>query len=335
MGRRFMSSRKKLPPGVPRQSDCVLVYTIEHEYILQETGKIVVLMPHQRRILNHVFTVQKTPNAGMMPYRTAIYSATKKSAKTETSAMVAYAWARQNGGEILFIANDKQQVQERAFGRLVNMLLRMKAKYPDRYEKVVISDPTAELIKLRTMKGEESRIRAIPCDPYGEAGGHQSLTLWDELWGYRQDRATLLWSELQPVPTVKKSMRFVTTYAGWFGVSELLWSLYEYGVQPNMESDMEPRGERVPGLEDLPCFRNGSMFVYWDHECRCPWQTEKFLQEARNDPATRMRKSEYLRLWENRWTTGEEAFIDMDQIEKLMGMGERAGLINHMRGMFR
>lgn len=308
------------------EKECPLVKCIESEYILQETGNLIVLLPHHRRILNHIFQEKKD---GATIYRTALFSAPKKSAKTEIQAMVGYAWARTYGGEILVVANDKIQAQERCYGRIVNMLLRMKNKTPDLYEKILKQDPTADLIEFTN----ESRIRAIPCDPYGEAGGHQSLTLWDELWGYRQDRANLLWSELQPVPTVQKSMRFVTTYAGWFGVSELLWSLYEFCVQPDMENEMEPRGERVPGLEDLPCYRNESMFAYWDHECRAPWQTEQFIEDARRDPAARMRKSEILRLWENRWTTGEESFIEIEQVEKLMGLGEKMGLVNNMRGM--
>ena len=314
------------PTRKKREQDCRLVARIEKEYILLETGGLVRLMSHQRRILNHVFSVD---HKSRVPYRTAVYSAPKKSAKTECQAMVGYGWAREWGGDILVVANDKQQAEERCFGRLVSMLLRMKSKNPALYEEVLKSDPTSDTIEFNN----GARIRAIPCDPYGEAGGHQSLTLWDELWGYRQDRATLLWSELQPVPTVQKSMRFVTTYAGWFGVSELLWSMYEFVVQPDMENEGEPRGERVPGLEDLPCYKNGSMFAYWDHECRCPWQTPEFLEEARNDPAARMRKSEFLRLWENRWTTGEESFIDAEQIERLMIQGQKAGLVNRMRGL--
>jgi hypothetical protein len=61
-----------------------------------------------------------------------------------------------------------------------------------------------------------------------------------------------------------------------------------------------------------------------------PWHTPVFLEEARNDPSVKGRESEFRRLWENRWTTGKEAFIDVNLVDQRMEEGQAAGLVNHM-----
>ena len=293
---------------------------IEKEFILPETGELLKLQTHQKRILNHIFEMPKTG----VRYRTAVYSCPKKSGKTEIAAAVSQAWAREYGGLILSIANDKDQAKERMFARLSASLRQWQKKDQGFYESLLQKDPTDLEVLFNS---PDAVVRAIPCDPYGEAGGHFSLTVWDELWAYKSEESSILWSELQPVPTVDKSMRFVTTYAGWYGKSDLLWSIYEDVVRP--DSDGNPTGEKAPGLEDLPCYVKGSTFVYWDHEARMPWQTQEFLEQARSDPVMRSQPAEFLRLWENRWTQGEESFLDIHAIDRLMEIGKSLGLYNN------
>lgn len=108
----------------------------------------------------------------------------------------------------------------------------------------------------------------------------------------------------------------------------MLWALYESVVQPDEQN--VPQGHRVQGLEDLPCYVLGGTFIYWDHESRMPWHTPEFMEGARNDPALKGRESEYLRIWQNRWTTGYEAFIDMEQYDLLCKRGDGEGLWNRM-----
>ena len=45
------------------------------------------------------------------------------------------------------------------------------------------------------------------------------------------------------------------------------------------------------------------------------------------------RASEYLRIWENRWTTGLESYIDMELYDQLVARGEAEGLTNKMEGL--
>ena len=170
-----------------------------------------------------------------------------------------------------------------------------------------------------------SIITALAVDPSGEAGARNSLVVFDELWGYNSGQAERFWEELQPIPTIPHSTRLVVTYAGFYGESNLLYGLYERCLKPDPETE-EYMGEKVKGLEDLPCYVDGQTFAYWDHEARMPWHTPEFLESARAET----RPSEYLRLWENRWTTGQEAFIDMELFDAMCAIGDAEGLKNNM-----
>ena len=308
-----------------------IVQIIEEDFIMPG-GKPIRLENHQRRILNTWFR----PTNGKLPYHTLVYSTVKKSGKTEVAAMVMYAWAKTYGGDIYSIANDKTQAEERAYRRVEEMFKRMRKYDPDRFKEEVHPDHH-KVIAKQTREGNEqivlnngARIIAIPCDPYGEAGGMQTLTVWDELWAYRSSTTDRLWTEMQPLPrgvgNVTESARLVVTYAGWYGESELLWNIYEDICKP--DENGEEQGSRVKGLDDLPVYESGDNVAYWDHVGRMPWHTPEFLEQARNDPALKGRKSEYLRIWENRWTTGIEPYINMEDYDRLVAKGKANGLYN-------
>jgi hypothetical protein len=134
---------------------------------------------------------------------------------------------------------------------------------------------------------------------------------------------------MQPIPTVEQSMRLITTYAGYYEESELLWVIYKNVLYPDTENaEGEPTGHRVAGLEDLPVYRSedGFTLVYWTHENVMPWQTEEYLESARHDPAIQLRPAEYLRLHENRWVAGVDSLIDMNQFDRLAQAGRQRGL---------
>ena len=57
------------------------------------------------------------------------------------------------------------------------------------------------------------------------------------------------------------------------------------------------------------------------------------MEQAKSDPALKGRASEYLRIWENRWTTGLESYIDMELYDQLVARGEAEGLTNRMEGL--
>ncbi|HEY2922941.1 MAG TPA: hypothetical protein VGK77_28515, partial [Candidatus Binatia bacterium] len=126
---------------------------------------------------------------------------------------------------------------------------------------------------------------------------------YDELWTYTSESSRRLWEELTPVPTRKNSIRFIATYAGFEGESELLMDLYKQVV--GKDEHPEGQGERIH--PDLPIYANreARIFAYWDHEPRMPWQTQSYYDAQKKT----LRPGTYLRLHENRWATAEEMFI--------------------------
>lgn len=328
---------RNLSVARPLVPACTLVHLIERDFLSPETKKPIKLMPHQRQILNFILT----PRNNQLLYNTAIYSTPKKEGKTETAAMLMYGWAKTYGGDIYSIANDLTQAQERAFMRVVDMLRTVKMVDPQRFAAEIHPDYHRTIAKKNRDGNYQvvfnnpqrpTRILAIPCDPYGEAGGMQSLTIWDELWGMRTDAALRLWGEMQPLPRgmggVEESLRFIVTYAGWFGESHLLWSLYEQVCQPDEQMTHEA-GDRVHALKPLPVYHKDRIIAYWDHENRAPWKTKTFLEEARRDPVVMANPSEYARLWENRWTTGLDPFIDMNALGACVERFASLGLTRH------
>jgi hypothetical protein len=319
---------------VENPDDCPVVRIIEREYYLKETGETLKLEPHQRRIINAAFALDER---GKQRYRTLVYSAPKKSGKTEIGSALTYAFLRLYGGQCYSIANDQEQASSRMFQRVVETLELMREKDPHLYLKVIHPDYAEKIFKGRVIRFSPAdqinpgphELAYIPNDFRGEAGGMPALTMWDELWGYSSSSSERLWTEMQPVPTLPVSMRIVTTYAGFYGESHLLYSIYESLVDPDPHTE-EPRGNRVTGLEDLPCFEKGSYFCYWDHEARMPWHTLEFMEEARSDPSLNGREQEYERIWRNRWITGLDAFIPMDIVNARMEEGEGLELINHL-----
>lgn len=314
------------------KADCELVRIIAEDYVVPETRKPLSLESHQYKILNYMFT----PVNGKLRFNTMVWSCPKKSGKTEIGGAVLYAWARTYGGDIYSIANDLKQASERGFTRVNASLKVIKADDPGKFEQIVHPDFHKAVSKNdEIMFANGARLRAIPCDPYGEAGGMQTLTVWDELWGYSSDLGYRMWVEMQPLPpgvgSVTESARFVATYAGWYGESELLWGLYEDVVQP--DENGVPQGETPKPLAGLPVYIKGSTCVYWDHKARMPWHTDEFMEQAKADPALKGKHSEYLRIWENRWTTGLDAFIEMEKYDQCVAAGRRLGLADHMKGI--
>jgi len=323
-------------PGKPIGFDCDLVKIIGTEHYLKETGAPMVLEKHQCRILNWMFT----PRNFKLLYDTLGWSCIKKSGKTQIAAAVADAWARCYGGQIYSIANDLKQAEGRAFDRVVDHLTVLRKVDPAKFEAIIDPYHHKQIAKDFTIRyNNDAVIQAIPCDPEGEAGGMQSLTIWDELWGYGdREKSWNMWTEMQPIPegvgNITESIRLVVTYAGWHGKSELLWNLYEEVCKPDIEG--VERGVVVDSLIEagdghpLPVYIEGKSCVYWDHEPRMPWHTAEFLEGRKKDPALKSRTSEYARIWENRWTSGLDPFIDIKMWDELCHRGMAMGLTNHL-----
>ena len=272
----------------------------EFGFYISETRRPIVLEPHQRRILRHCF---RADDDGKFPYDTVLYSAPKKSGKTTIAALVAL-WAAlfwEPPNEILVVANDLEQAVSRVY-KAIAQAVRLNP-----YLRGAIQI-TGRVISVRATG---TTITALPSDYAGAAGANQGLVVFDELWAYTTERARRLYEELPPVPTRRNSVRLITTTAGWDGESQLLQELYRRGTNYDL---CKGGAEPVPELADLDdgdgnnaCWRNGRLFVYWDHACRMPWQTPEFLAGQRKST----RPNVYKRLWENRWTGAESRFVPL------------------------
>ena len=262
-----------------------------------ELGKPFKLSVYQRLILAKMFVFDAD---GKVWIDEGIWSEPKKSGKTTLAAILALWWGdtQEAPNEILVIANDLEQATSRAFAAMITLL----QKNPALGERA--KRTSATMIRFTT----GTTIKAIASEYAGAAGSNHGLTIWDEIWAGTTENYRRLWDELTPVPTRLNSIRLVFSYAGFEGESKTLRELYLAGV--DQAEHPEGRGERID--EDLPIYRSKeglNAITFWSHECRMPWQTQKWLERQRQDHISKGRVSTWLRLFENRWVSGESMFI--------------------------
>lgn len=263
--------------------------------IILPTGEPIHFEDHQKRILSHVFTFDER---GKLPYSIIVYSCPKKSGKTALNALVMAYWAYniEAPNEIIIVANKRDQAIARGYKETRGYIERNPALLG---EAVKIGDRGIGLKNGTT-------IIPIPNDFQGEAGSNHGLTTWDELWGFTTERDRRLYDELTPVPTRKNSIRFITTYAGFEGESELLEDLFH--VIFNDDGSVKKGIDRPLG-KDFPAYTKGELFMYWDHEARMPWQTPEYYEIQKQQ----LRPNTYLRLHKNIWVSSESGLFDMDK----------------------
>ncbi len=256
-----------------------------------ELGQPFKLTDEQRDIFRLAFAFDSN---GRLPWDTIIYSCVKKSGKTTLNGALTLWWGftQEPPNEILVLANDLEQTLARVYKTMEGII----AHNP---ELKAEAEPQTKTIFL----ANGTTVTAISGDYAGAAGSNHGLVSYDELWAYTSESSRRLWEELTPVPTRRNSIRFITTYAGFEGESELLLDLYKQVVG----SDEHPEGQGERIHPDLPIYANreARIFAYWDHEPRMPWQTQAYYDSQKKT----LRPGTYLRLHENRWATAEETFI--------------------------
>jgi terminase large subunit-like protein len=257
---------------------------IETHLIDPETGKAFKLLPAEKEFLKLALAIGPD---GRLLYPELIFGAIKKSGKTGFASIFVLALLLLFGGpyaEAYIAANDFEQAQSRVFEMIrriveASPLLRGEAKI------------SADRI---TFAATGATIRVLASDFASAAGGHPTISVFDELWGYASERARRLYDELVPVPTRHISCRLVVTHAGFEGEGQLLQELYERGLkQPQVG----------PSL-----YAGDGLLMAWHHEPIAPWQDEKWLAQMRRT----LRPNQYLRMIENRFVTSESSFMDMD-----------------------
>lgn len=238
---------------------------------------------------------------GLYKYSIIVWSDIKKSAKSTIAAAVnlSRAWYTE-WGEFYVIANDLKQADSR-----VAHYLRRAIQLNEEFRKKTRS------VGYRTTLPNGSFIEAVPIDPSGEAGSNADMITFSELWGANEKEKQRMWSEMTLSPTKHgKAFRWIESYAGFSGESELLYSLYELGVKKGellWPDRLYPVTESEPSPLELYVNHEARMLCLWNTQPRCPWQTKEYYK---SEEAT-LAPNEFLRMHRNQWVSSTETFAPM------------------------
>jgi phage terminase large subunit-like protein len=266
------------------------------------------LLPHQREILNLAFAFDEN---GRMAYDTVIYSTVKKSGKPTLNAALTLWWAlvMEAPNELILAANDLEQSKARAFASCDSIIQynpELKAECEVQHKNIFLNNGTA--------------ITAISSDYAGASGSNHGWVSYEEIWAVSSENGRRLFEELTSVPTRRNSVKFIATYAGFEGESNLLMDLYKKAVG----KDEHPEGQAERIHPTLPVYENreARIFCYWDHEPRMPWQTQEYYASQRKT----LRPATFQRLHQNLWVSSENRFIDAEVYDACVEHGLRPDL---------
>lgn len=239
---------------------------------------------------------------GLFKYSIIVWSDIKKSGKSTIAAAVnmARSWHTE-WGEFYVVANDLKQ----ADSRVAHYLRRGVELNPNIRKKVHIRG-------YRMNMPSGSYIEAIPIDPSGEAGGNADQITWSELWGANEDAKSRMWTE-QTIPPGKyrKAFRWIESYAGFMGQSQLLYSLYDLGVNQGellWPDRLYPVTGGSPTPLEVYVNKSAGMLCLWNTQPRCPWQTPEYYAEEEKI----MMPNEFLRVHRNQWVSPTESFVPIE-----------------------
>lgn len=279
----------------------------EENFYISDTQSRIKFLIFQRVLLNFMLDP-------VLDFQTYIYSSLKKSGKTTVSGCVARwiaeTWGKYN--EVFCMANDEEQARGRIYAK-VQESIELDPRF-DRGKRVI---PDLWKIIRREIKNEQngSFIRSVSKDNRGEAGSNPTGTFWSELWGYTSEDDLRLYEELTPVPTRPRSIRWIDSYAGYFGESELLFDEYDGVVNKGSRlthADLDKYGG-WPFADPPPIYVNTNTrtVAYWDEGIaarRCPWQTEDYYAVQ----AGKLRPLQFDRLHNNFWTSSVDSFLPIE-----------------------
>jgi hypothetical protein len=260
-------------------------------------GQPYRLNDSERAFIRHAFQLDTD---GRLLHPLMVYSAIKKSRKTELAALIVITMILLFGGkfaEANIVANDQAQAIDRCFTAC---------------ERVIVASPlVSKEVKVTrekiTFTATGSTISALTNDAAGIAGGHPVISVFDELWtAPLGERGRRMFDALIPVPSRKISCRLVVSHAGVADDNHLLYQLYQRGMQ-------------LPSIgKDLYADAAAGMIMHWSHTPQHSWQTEKWIAEMRRE----LPPNQFMYMIENRFVPTEAAFITpamWDAVTKLPG----------------
>lgn len=250
-------------------------------------GPRPIVTPSLARFLRLAFP----PPAGDPAARNILDSRPKKQGKSALAGAVAlYMAARQDHAEVVIAAADKDQARDRVFKSAVfavenGPLWRHAKTWRDTIE-----------------FDNGSIIQAIPNDWKGAAGGDYSAVIFDELWTSTTELERRRYDELIVPPTQPAGTRWIASYAGFEGESDLLEEVWQKAEE----------GERVD--DELPIYHNASSSLLalidtGPEAWRMPWTTADYIEETRRNE----RPVTFARLWLNEWVSSINTFVTAQQ----------------------
>lgn len=243
-----------------------------------------MLAPYQQIALTEAL---RRDEDGLYLYSAILWGDIKKSIKSTIAAAVALwvAW-RTEWGQVLVVANDLKQADTRVgyyIRRAIELSPELKAVCTIRNYKITLPN--------------HATIEAIPIDPTGEAGSNADMVVFSELWGAHQEAQKRMWTEATlPPAKFGKSFRWIETYAGYEGESELLEGLYDAAVV---------RGERLDPDAPIYASQSRKIFALWNTVPLLEWQSDAYYASE----AELLTPQEFQRVHRNQWATSEAAFI--------------------------
>lgn len=254
----------------------------------------IQLADHQRRIINEALSKVN----GKFKYSTVIYSAPKKSGKSAIASAVAlYMASKTPFGQIYALGNDGKNSKDRLYLPIWRCLHFHKNKG--------MLHKDARVNQVEAFLTNNSHIEAIPCDASGEAGSEPTGVFYSEFWGYIEENKRRLFTEMTLPPTLYgKAIRWIESYAGFMGVSDLLWEMYSLGragyPHPDFTDLVGRDGEPVVWVNP-----KAHVFMYWDTVPRMIWQNDEYYQQE----AQILSDSEFQRIHQNQWVSPMGSFI--------------------------
>ena len=265
----------------------------ENFYIPEMVGKkdkpTIELYSYQRACIREAL---RRDDEGRFIYDLVLWSDLKKSAKSSiAAAVIVYrAWHSQFGS-FKVVGNDLKQADSRVFAyakRAIELNPTLRAK--------------ANLKMYKAVLPNDTFIEAIPVDPAGEAGGGDDMIEFTELHASNSKAHKRMWAEMTLSPLkLGYSQRWIDTYAGYSGESEILEPLYDQLVRP--ENRFQIADPDAP--DDLETYRFGRTFCLWNTKPRLPWQTLEYYKSEK----IVLLPQDYDRMHRNMWTISASAFV--------------------------
>jgi phage terminase large subunit-like protein len=104
-------------------------------------------------------------------------------------------------------------------------------------------------------------------------------------------------------------LRWIESYAGYTDESELLYGLYQRGIEDGEIIWPDKKYHTNFGPDSVLNLKSeGRMMCLWNQEPRCPWQTPEYYEEEEK----LLMPSEFRRMHRNEWVTSIETFVPVE-----------------------